>query len=237
MAVGNSVGDEIREQNRKMKDKPFKEKLAYFKEYYLVTTIAIILGAAFVINLIYTSVTATDNGLGVVMVNGYTYMDTYQYMDDFDIYAEIDTKEYSTSLEANFTIEVDNYDEYVMANVQKFSAMVAANQLDIVTGTEDVVLGYAESDYFYDLTDVLPAEKLQEYEDAGRLIYFDIPSDDKEAEVPVGIEITDTALIQESGAYYEQSAYLGIVGNSKNLENVYKFLEYIETAPVPMQED
>lgn len=31
----NSMHDEIREQNAKLKDAPLKEKLAYFNEYYL----------------------------------------------------------------------------------------------------------------------------------------------------------------------------------------------------------
>ena len=176
MAVGNSVWDEIREQNQKMKGKPFKEKLAYFNEYYRNMTIVAIIVIIFVCNLIYNMVTATDNGLGVVMINGYTDMDVYKYMEDFEIYSEMDTKEYSANMEANFTVDAENYDEYVMANVQKFSAMVAANQLDVVLGDEDTVLGYAEAGYFYDLTEILPAETLEEYSD--RLIYFDIPDDD-----------------------------------------------------------
>ena len=35
----NSMHDEIREQNAKLKGAPLKEKLAYYKEYYLKTTI------------------------------------------------------------------------------------------------------------------------------------------------------------------------------------------------------
>ena len=33
--------DEIREQNAKLKDAPLKDKIAYYKEYYLKATLAI----------------------------------------------------------------------------------------------------------------------------------------------------------------------------------------------------
>ena len=39
MATGNSVHDEVKEQQQKLKGKPFKEKWAYFWEYYKIQTI------------------------------------------------------------------------------------------------------------------------------------------------------------------------------------------------------
>ena len=37
-----SMHDEIREQNAKLKDAPLKDKIAYYKEYYLKATLAIL---------------------------------------------------------------------------------------------------------------------------------------------------------------------------------------------------
>lgn len=37
--------DEIREQNAKLKDAPLKDKIAYYKEYYLKATLAILAAA------------------------------------------------------------------------------------------------------------------------------------------------------------------------------------------------
>ena len=42
MATGNSVHDEVKEQQQKLKGKPFKEKWAYFWEYYKIQTLVII---------------------------------------------------------------------------------------------------------------------------------------------------------------------------------------------------
>ena len=63
----NSMHDEIREQNAKLKDAPLGEKLAYFKEYYLKTTIAIIIGVIFVGYLAYSMLTApTDTAFAAL---------------------------------------------------------------------------------------------------------------------------------------------------------------------------
>ena len=55
------VNDEIREQNAKLKNAPLKEKLSYFKEYYLKTTLAVIAILIFVGSLAYTMITAPDD--------------------------------------------------------------------------------------------------------------------------------------------------------------------------------
>lgn len=232
MAAGNSVWDEIREQNRKMKGKPLKEKWAYFMEYYAKTTIVVIIVLYFVINLIYTSVTATDNGLGVVMINGYTDMDAIAYMENFEVYSEMNTKEYSANMEVNFTIDSQNFDEYVMANVQKFTAMIAAAQLDVAIGDENTISEYSQSDYFYNLNEIFPQEILNEYSD--KLLYTDLPMDDIDGEIPIAINITDTALISETQAYFGKEAYFAVIGNTKNKDNVLKFFEYIKTAEIPI---
>ncbi len=51
MATGNSVHDEVKEQQQKLKGKPFKEKWAYFWEYYKIQTLVAIAALAFAGNL------------------------------------------------------------------------------------------------------------------------------------------------------------------------------------------
>ena len=46
--TNNSMHDEIREQNAKLKDAPFREKLDYFRDYYLKTTIVAVVVIVFV---------------------------------------------------------------------------------------------------------------------------------------------------------------------------------------------
>ena len=226
MAAGNSVMDEIREQHKKMKGKSLKEKFQYFWEYYRVATLIVIVVAVFVGNLIYTIATAKDNAFYAVFVNGYTDMDTEEYMAGFDEYAQIDTKHYSTTLEANFTLNQDSTDTYTVANIQKFAAQVAAQELDVMVADGDTFRQYADNGYLGGLNEFLSEETLSKYED--RLIYIDIPDDDIDEEVPVGIEISDCTLLQETQAYAGQDeVYFGILVNTEHADNAAKFLEYI----------
>ena len=226
MAAGNSVMDEIREQHKKMKGKSLKEKFQYFWEYYRVATLVTILVAVFLGNLIYTVATAKDNALYAVFVNGYTDMDTEEYMAGFDEYAQIDTKNYSTTLETNFTLSQDSADTYAVANLQKFAAQVAAQEVDVMIADPDTFNQYAENGYLGGLNEFLSEETLSRYSD--RLIYANIPDDDTEEEVPVGIDIADCAPLQETqaDAGYD-NVHFGILVNTEHAENAEKFLEYI----------
>lgn len=151
MAEGNSVSDEIKAQHKKLAGKTPKEKFQYFWEYYRIPTLVTILVAAFAANLIYTIVTAKDSALSVLFINGYSEMDTEAFMSGFDEYAQIDTKEYSTSLEMNFTIQEEATDQYTMANVQKLMALVAAKELDVIMADTSTFTNYAEPGYFCNL--------------------------------------------------------------------------------------
>jgi hypothetical protein len=50
----NSMHDEIREQNAKLKNASLKEKWEYFKEYYLKMTLLILAGVILLISLAYS---------------------------------------------------------------------------------------------------------------------------------------------------------------------------------------
>ena len=54
----NSMHDEIREQNAKLKDAPFKEKLAYFKEYYLKMTLVAVATIGLIVYILVTTLTS-----------------------------------------------------------------------------------------------------------------------------------------------------------------------------------
>lgn len=138
MADGNSVSDEIKAQRKKLAGKTPKEKLLYFWEYYRIPALVIILVIAFAGNLIYTIATAKDSVLSALFINGYSEMDTEAFMNGFNEYAGIDTKEYTTSLEMNFTIQEEAMDQYTMANVQKLMALVAAKEIDVYGGYQDL---------------------------------------------------------------------------------------------------
>ena len=178
MADGNSVSDEIKAQHKKLAGKTVKEKFLYFSEYYRMPTLVTILVIAFAGNLIYTIVTAKDSALSVLFINGYSEMDMEPFMDGFNEYAQIDTEEYATSLEMNFTIQEEATDQYTMANVQKLMALVAAKELDVIMADTQTFTQLCGTWLFLQSESCAsPGADSTEYQD--RCFYYYVPEDDR----------------------------------------------------------
>lgn len=224
MAIGNSVNDEIREQKAKMKDKPFKEKLAYFWEYYKVHTIVIILSAAILGNLIYTIATRKDVAMTAAFVNTFLTedLDKAQMAADFTSYAGYDPEEYETFLEAGMNVDYDVMSDITAANIQKIMAMVSAQSLDVIIANDLYVEHSKDTGMFGDLTLYFPEDMLAQYAAEDRLIYADLEDDDK-GEVPIAIDIKDSKYFMS----HEAPAWFIIVSNTKHPETALKFWDFM----------
>ena len=96
----NSMHDEIREQNAKLKDAPFKDKLAYFKEYYLKTVILVAVVVIFLGHLVYTMISApTDTAFAAFFYNDFGDSSSTELIDGFVTYQNIDTKKHSAYID------------------------------------------------------------------------------------------------------------------------------------------
>ena len=99
MAIGNSVNDEIREQQRKvLESQGFKGRLEYFIHYYkwhvLIGALVLIVGGT----MIYDVVTKKDMALQAIYINAFPNVENSTFMADFEKTIEIDTKKEETSL-------------------------------------------------------------------------------------------------------------------------------------------
>ena len=131
MATGNSVHDEVKEQQQKLKGKPFKEKWAYFWEYYKIQTIVVIAVLAFAGNLIYTFATRKDTVMEAAFVNCYmnTEVDSDTMIADFEQYAAIYTSSDSPAIDRALYLAYENSHQYSSANTHKIIAMPSATSL------------------------------------------------------------------------------------------------------------
>lgn len=250
MAAGNSVNDEIREQQRKLKGKPLKEKWAYFWEYYKIHTIVTVCVAAAVISLIHTIVSQKDSALDVALVNTFLKedIDSQTLADEFAAYARIDTGKYEVVIDPDLYVDYEGTDQYSYLNLQKLTAMAASGSLDVLLTNETYIDHNIGTGLFIDLHEFFTDEELAAYED--RLIYRVIPTEDEEdydsalsgtdassAEggdadaseltdadaVPIGIDVRDSKYL-----YSDQiDAWFCISSTSANVENAKLFLEYL----------
>lgn len=245
-----NMRDEIREQNAKLKGAPLKEKLSYFKEYYLKSTLAVIAIVAFVISIIYSMLSGpSDTAFAALFYNDTGDSSDTTLADNFASYMEIDVNEHDVYIDATMNYhdtsvsaydtqpaeeaaEVEptatlnstmfSYDDYV--GLEKTMALIAAKELDIIAGDEEAFRYYCKAEVYADLRELFTAEELSVYEDR---LYFYENAETGES-VPYGIYVTDSPKIKEFHYYDGTDAIIGFVVNSQNPDNAKAFLQYID---------
>lgn len=220
----NSIHDEIREQNAKLKGAPLKEKWSYFREYYLKITIGIVIAAVFIIYLAYTMITAPrETAFAAFFFNDTGDSSSTELADRFAQYMNIDTKKAECYIDATMSYSPDgaDYDSYL--GLEKVMALISAKGLDVIVGDEDTALYFSKSECFVDVTTILPEDLLDTFKD--NLFYATVGESDEL--VPVGIYITDAPKINEYYYYVGKEPIMGFVANSTNFDNAIEFLKYI----------
>lgn len=220
----NSLHDEIREQNAKLKGAPLKDKVAYFREYYLKTTIVIVIAAIFVVYLAYSILTApSDTAFAAFFYNDTGDSSNTELLDGFVEHMNIDTREHDAYIDAtmNYVPDASDYDTYM--GIEKTMAVLSTGELDIIVGDADTIDYFARSECFHDITTVLPDDLRAQFEDK---LYYAECGENAEL-IPVGIYVTDSPKLNQYYYYVDKEPILGFVINSDSIDNAIAFLRYI----------
>jgi hypothetical protein len=250
-----AIHDEIREQQKKLKGKTFKEKLGYFWDYYKVHTIValivVILGGA----LIRDIVTSKEEAFSATLLNAYGSEGQSRFENDFAAYIGIDTEIYSCFIDTTSTLNYKMTSETDLAIFQRLVAMAQTGGLDVVTGDLMPFTHIAGTGMFLDLRDVLTDEEYARYEpyfyyidgvlledddddvtydSDGSTDFIDTSIDhtdpsSMEKPIPVGIYLPDSAKLKEYGCYAlnGETPIFGFIFSSARLETGRQFLQYL----------
>ena len=220
----NSMHDEIREQNAKLKGAPFKEKFNYFKEYYLKTTLVIIVAVVFIGYLAYNMITApSDTAFAALFYNDTGDSSNTELIDGFVEYMNIDTKKHDAYIDATMNYSADSSDMNTYMGLEKAMAIISTSELDVVMGDTDTIDYFAKSECLHDITTILPDDLLAKFKD--KFYYAEVG--ESASLVPVGIYVTDSPKLNEHYYYVNQEPVMGFVVNSNSLDNAMEFLRYI----------
>ena len=115
-----------------------------------------------------------------------------------------------------------NASELVMATLAKLSALVAAQELDVMIADAENIDHYEAMDGFGNLEEILPAELLDQVQD---LIYYSTASDAPGFRLPS----TSAALLAQNNGITLKPAYFSILVNTKRMDHVLELLRYILT--------
>lgn len=247
-----AVMDEFKEERERMKTQPFKKRFAYFWDYHKYHVLAGAFVLFFVVDLIYTWITAKDTVFAAALIN--CYADTEQaeiYEENLSLAYGIDMKEEEIMLNTDIRLTGEDATDY--ETVQLISVRVAAHEIDVMMTDKDTFDRYSKTDMFYDLRTVLSPEQLEYYKDSFYYIDYALIENDyyenfdyattefvdtldhsspegMEKPIPVGIYVTPS---EEFSEYYrygsDKEIIFGIAGYvaDRRLEYSLQFLDTV----------
>lgn len=209
----------------------FKEKLAYFWDYYKIHTVVTIVVLAFVISFIHQYVTNKDYGFYAALVNAHanSFDDELPtiWAEEFQEYAQIDPDEYLVYIDTSISLAEGFDAQYALTNQEKMLAMMQIGTVSAIVADTETFERYAQNEYFFDLESLLTAEELEKYGsyfyytdaatfvDASDDTYYDADERTNPADlvinhrdpsamgqpVAVGIVLTEDNMIADAGYY------------------------------------
>ena len=203
-----------------------KKKAEYVWEYYKLWIIGF---ACFVWLAVFSihQYTTTLHDYWCYMIFNNTYADVAtdsELWEDYVRYADFDLHEKEVEFNARSYFD---YLKGVTGNTyfEAFVAYADSGTLDGITMKKASLSALGRSGRLMDLNSEACASIKAKYED--RFVYTDPYNEEYSKEpVPVGIDISDSLLVTEYGAYPDDCA-LGIGALSENVESVELFLDFI----------
>ena len=194
--------DEFRAEREAIKNGTFKQKAAYFWDYYKWHTIIALLIIIFVTSYVYNLVTATDTILEGVFLN-VSNLDNETtptiFADEFIKEYDIDTKEYDVSLNTNLSYmaaseqpedATNNAMQTNYTTIQVLMAQSGAEMLDFIVGTHGSMQELSYNGYFADLSEILSEEDYALFEPY--FLYLDMGVVEKQEEAYDKMEDSST---------------------------------------------
>lgn len=160
-----SIHEEIKDQQKKLKDKDFKTRWNYFWDYYKIHVIIALIAIIAIVSTVRSIVNTKPNAIYAVLLNSGYDASRQDLEKGFIEYAGVDTSEYSCLIDVSSTFDQTSVDQMTLATSQKIMANVAAKEIDALGGDTATFAYYASQDVFTDLTTVFSAQELEAFGD------------------------------------------------------------------------
>ena len=156
-----SIHEEIKDQQKKLKDQSFKARWEYFWDYYKVHVIIGVVVLIIAISTIRSYVTQKPIGLYGIMLNSGYEVSSQDLKDGYIEFSGLKPSEYDILLDTSATFNQTQLDQMTMATSQKIIANVAAKEIDFIGADDDTFSYYASQDLFMDLRNIFSDEELK----------------------------------------------------------------------------
>ena len=230
------ISDEIREQHKKLKNAPLRQKLSYFFHYYFLWTVLITVVVVSIILLAKAFLQRKTNAFSAVFLNSETndanQGDTLK--ETLDKTWELSSRE---AIDLDFTSTLTpggSQDETDMGTITKLAAAVREKSLDAMVCDAWNFNHLADQSMFSDIRKHLSEEELTHLQ--GRIYYIDGAAlDKKEAKtsesredfrlpdptsmkdpIPVGVILSDSTYLKDNSLYQKTVPIFGFTNTGKH---------------------
>ena len=214
--------EEKTQRERWKEMKTFQQKWDYFKEYYLIKSIAIVVVVALLAYLGYSILSPKPEQIFNAAIIDYVVPETSRLKMEEEFFTYLEgTEQQFIEFDDSFAF----YKDYNYAIRRSFMTYVIAGDMDVIIMPETLFEAYVA--YYTPLIDVLPTdlyEQLSEY-------FVEAPKRDAQGNILegteqfFGIDITNVPLMQDTTS--EERIILTVVGTSAKTENTVKFIQYL----------
>ncbi len=225
-----SLREEIREQQKKLKDMTPKERASYYAYYYkwhLLIAIAVIF---FIVYVVSNVLSHKDVAFYCILLNvDHPMVETTDFASDFEGYAGIDQKHYKTVFDT--TISTSGKDnpllvEDAYSSTMRLTALFMGASVDVFCCDEATLEEYAlEESTLMDIRDYLDSDLFESLDSRGLIIRkkgFD------GIERPVGVKVSESEKFISSGCYDKGTeVWAGLIYNGPNLDMYNVFINYL----------
>lgn len=172
-----AIMDDIKQQWRNMREKPLKERIAYFLSYYKWYTVACIGVIVVIVGILVGNLLQKDTVISGVMLNSTNASSESAYKDFSQRFLdelELSNKDFEVSITSNLTYLPSSQEnaENNYGTVQALLAKTSGSLLDFVVGNLSSSQNLAYSRFFMDLSKVLSQEQMQRL--APYIYYIDL---------------------------------------------------------------
>ncbi len=199
--ISMALQDEIRNEQKKLKDMTFSGKVRYILYYYkihiLVAILLLIVVVVFTKDWMRARRPAYLNAVAVNTVLSYDLEDG-DILSDYVSFAGVDTKAYNCTIDTSLQMEIGAGDQMTMASQQKILGLFSAQEVDVIMAPEEVADYYAPDGAFIDMRTFLKEDEIKAFADAGYPVYYVA---DGGTSYPAGFYITDSQYLKNKGEH------------------------------------
>lgn len=230
MADGMTFKDEMQSEKTKWKEMTGRQRLQYFKDYYMLKAIVVVIILAVVVSLIRT---ITRNSREVLLsgyfINVTADEEFYTKLEDgYFSYREGNPKKQQVDLGTDITISPagNGMTQTDTANKAKVMALISGKLADYMIMDSSEFEEWNMEGVYADLSEVMTDEQLEELAP-----YLTEVTDEETGNTyPAAIRLDETELAEEydlTALYGDGSIYLVIMQGAPNLEEMSDFVNYI----------